>query len=433
MHTNTLKLEFRSIAFFIAVLLFVNCVIVSVFHPGFMSFDTLVQYEYAREWRFVDNHPPLFSFVWALLLSLGAGYAGMFLFNLFLLNACVLLFGYKFEFKFIALLFPLAMLFPWVFNFSGVIWKDVTMAYALMLSGILLLLFNEKKWSFPIGIVLLFFAASLRYNSLFAIFPILFLAIKLKFKLKSTLLNLVLSLIVIAAFVSANYYIVYGLLHAEHADLSGFLLADDLSVLSQSYGFSLLPTVNFSDIQKCAIKPIHYERALCFISQGYDQSGNLAIGIPLHDVFKMWLSAVSANPLDLISSKFNAFIYFLRIPSLGPYYYWAPGLIPNPYSLVPSNPGLVDFASTVFRFVPSLFFLPWFWVILNMSLLFCSYLSKSNNRFFYIAMLYSSLLYIASYFLEVPSADFRYAYWTVISTTFLGLFMCISKRSPDLV
>ncbi|WOZ79007.1 hypothetical protein [Kosakonia sacchari] len=392
------------------------------FAPGFMSFDSIVQYESAYSGVFADNHPAIMSFIWHYLMKLIPGPQSLLCFHLLLL--AVGLFAWQKNISHPVGVFFLVVFFlsPWIINFSGVLWKDVGMAFSL-LTGTALLFNNRREksiaiWAFPF----LFYALAVRYNSIVAILPLVFLALRYHFPAKKIWFSIFLSIFIVAFSYGLSKFITYNVIHAEKRYYETLLMGDDIAEIAAKTDQNLLPAIKNEDLKACSIFPILYERALCFIEKGYDPSGSLVVNMQPTEVYSLWKRTVLENPLLYIENRLTAFAYFLRSPSLEPVYSWFPGVMDNNLGITLYHKNWADslgnYVLTAQKTTVSGFFKPYVWLISAIVMLAAALLVTDNAfRTQIISLNSSSLGCFLSLLLAVPSVDFRYIYWCVIATT----------------
>src|SRR5690242_857009 len=97
------------------------------FYPGFMSVDSLAQFEQGLAFHFDDWHPPIMAFAWSLLDAFRPGpepmllmQAGLYWGGVYYLLSAIPTRSTAVRWIVAALLFSPALL-----NFAGVIWVDV--------------------------------------------------------------------------------------------------------------------------------------------------------------------------------------------------------------------------------------------------------------------------------------------------------------------
>lgn len=394
------------------------------FSPGFMSYDSYVQFQNALTDKYADNNPVVMAYVWHLLMSSRPGPENMLIFHLIILFMGIIMWCYYLSKSPLKVLIPCLFFAPWILNFSGVIWKDVGVGFALLLASGLIFNKNKSKILFAAAIPFLFYAESIRHNALLAVAPIIFFGIKFIFnkeKASKFIAPLFFTVIILAVFSSLNSVLTYRFLGAERGHLEVAIMGDEIAVISSKTGENLISWVNYDDIKECSKFEIFYERALCFIRKGYDPSGSLVTTNPIESTHAMWLKAISSNPLLYFEIKLNNFLFFLRSPSLSPYYVWHDGVGENKYFITLFHP---RFAKTIGNYItqsaafaPEIF-KPYFWLITSLLMLFLSHINRERMaRDTIIALNCSALGYYFSYFLIGVSADFRYIYWCIISTS----------------
>src|SRR5690606_26904053 len=120
----------------IPVMGFVVCAL--AFYPGIMTPDTLDQLAQANAQAFNDWHPPMMAWLWSGLNRVFPAASGFLFFDLFLLWFGLYRISRSIDPRYAPYVYLLGFL-PFVINISGVIWKDVATAYALLWASIALL------------------------------------------------------------------------------------------------------------------------------------------------------------------------------------------------------------------------------------------------------------------------------------------------------
>lgn len=400
------------------------------FAPGFMSYDSMVQYQIALHQRYTDSHPAIMSYIWHLSMSLLPGPQSLLILHLIVLVLGILTWYFNFVQRTWTVLIPGIFFLPWIINFSGVLWKDVGMAFCLLLATGLLFNRKKSKWMIGLAIPFIFYAAAVRHNALLAILPIIFYAVKYYFPERSTLQGVVITTLLSATLPLASSILSYDILKADKKHYETLLMGDEIAKISSVTGENLLPWVKVEDIIVCSKPPILYERALCFVSKGYDPSGSLVSNIPYASAHALWRKTVLANPLLYIQVRVEAFFYFLRLPRLEPYYTWQPGIMQNEFNIKLANPKLAGLIQNYVETSQSLLvelFKPYTWLLLStVVIVIASRIQTSPEKVQILALNASALGYFFSYLLTVPSADFRYIYWCIIATS-LSVIICLTS------
>lgn len=390
------------------------------FSPGFISPDSIVQYKEALNHQYTNTHPPVMAYLWHMAIALIDGPEALFFVHLTVLAVAIIIWIDNTNSWLGSVLIPLVFFCPWIINFAGVLWKDVGLAFSLLLATGLLFHKRTGWLMISAAIPFLFYASAVRHNAIFAVAPIIYFATIYHFPALSkwkAVCSVVLSLValILASSVINNYVI-----NAEEKHFETYLMGDDIAMISASTGKDLLPGLKREDAVACSIHPILYERALCFISKGYDPGGSLVVKMDPGIVHSLWLNTITDSPLIYLKLKFNAFMYLLRSPDLAPYYVWHPGTSINEFKIELKNP---DFAKKLEQYVTASqelldeMFKPYLWLILCIIILAVSISGKVLNRekIIILALNFSAAGYFLSYLVSALSADFRYIYWCILA------------------
>lgn len=406
-----------------------------IFYPGFMSFDSLLQYSQAKSLIFSDWFPPMMAWLWSILDFFLTGPSSMLAFNLFLLWVSIYIWwkSYK-SYKLSWLIFLMPFL-PWILNFSGVIWKDVCLAFSLFA---LVSLLNRKYTygTYIAAFLLAFFAINIRQNALFAVIPICFTFYFFIFKKHYFIAPFLLSIITIGVIFYAGTVFNYKLLHAQKVYPVNWMLNDDLSYLSAKSRKSYFPNVNIEEIYECAANEIGQNKYVGKTGCLSKQPSYASSGIDPLSLKASWIKAVSNNVLDYVRFRLAAFSYLLRSPDTTPFYIWHPGIDDNSYGFkkIPNGASLLaeEYVVGSASFLP-FFFKPYWWLYVSTIFLFISFLYVPTRVIIIIrCLLTSSIFYIIGYIPLTPMADFRYIYWSVIASTLASVIFVVTFKSLNI-
>src|SRR3990167_7433402 len=103
-----------------------------IFWPGQISLDSIVQLKEAMMGIYSDHHPPIMALFWRYLLVVFPYTSGLFIFHMLLLYSSCLIFIRalkEYPAKCVYLFYPL---FPPIFLYSSMIWKDVGFAFSFL-------------------------------------------------------------------------------------------------------------------------------------------------------------------------------------------------------------------------------------------------------------------------------------------------------------
>jgi hypothetical protein len=392
------------------------------FAPGFMSYDSVVQYQSALDQHYTDSHPAIMSYVWHLCMQLVPGPQSLLYLHLTLLALGVFIWQANFRNSVWSLLVPALFMLPWVINFAGVLWKDVGMAFSLLIATGLLFTRRKSMWLALLSMPFLFYAIGVRHNAVLAVIPILFLAFRHYFPKAPIWLGGLTTILLTGTFLLTVFVVTYSFINAEKKHYETFLMGDDIATISAKTHQNLLPWVKDDDLNTCSAFPILYERAMCFISKGYDPSGSLVVNIPYDETYSLWKRTIFSYPFEYALVRIEAFFYFLRPPQALPGYTWFYGIAKNDMDIRLVNPEMAgvleQYMISTNKTVLSELFKPYVWLLLATIILgWVSRIPPSIEKTQIIVLNTSALGCFFSLLIAVPSVDFRYVYWCVIATT----------------
>ena len=420
-------------------------IILSIFYPGYMSIDSLYQYHQSKTLEFTDHHPPVMAGVWSLLNYIFSGPQGLLFFHLILFWSAILILFKNFRDKHNAYIVIFICYLPWILNFIGVLWKDVGMAFSLLLFFSLSLKklegsFIKKFLKISTMFLLIFYSLSVRHNAFFAVIPILFYTINKWYPELRMWKSIIYCFGIVALSLTLNHILIYNLMQVSKANSYRGLMVDDLSYLSIKTGKSLVPNVSFEDLKECSKIYIGetqlHLKDVCLQHKKTYKENNPFLNNSLNEI---WIYEVMKHPYEILYFRLSIFSYFLRSPANSPYGIWHSGISENQElnkekikreetytSLITEK-----FVLSTAKFLPFLF-KPYWWLWLN-SLLYLIYFTSYKKKIEFEALLASSTFYILGYLPITPSADFRYIYWSVLATTISIIFLCKSKKKASFV
>jgi hypothetical protein len=156
-----------------------------IFYPGFMSYDSVVQYDMGRMLILSDDHPIFVALIWHLASYFSKPPAFMLALNLTLcFGSLHLLSRQVLNRRRLSLCLVLMVIFfPPLLGMQGIIWKDIFMQNFVLLS-VALMLFNQKQPTpnFHIcfySLFALFLATLCRHNAIALAIPLVFMNIQI--------------------------------------------------------------------------------------------------------------------------------------------------------------------------------------------------------------------------------------------------------------
>ncbi|WP_153950304.1 hypothetical protein [Cupriavidus sp. U2] len=399
-----------------------------------MSYDSVTQYRSAMAQSYADSHPPIMSYVWHLCLSVVSGPQSLLVLHLILLVAGIFVWQLNLVSSRFSLLVPAMFFLPWIINFAGVLWKDVGMAFSLLIASGLLFNPERRRGLALLGLPFLFYAFAVRHNAILATAPLLFLASMFHLRRPSVILGFLIAVVTSVAFWGFSNVVSYHVLKAERKHYETLLMGDEIAKISAETRQNLLPWIKQADLDACTQFPILYERALCFIDRGYDPSGSLVSSQSFEVTHKLWRETVLANPWLSIKMRWEAFLHFLRSPQMTPAYVWQPEIMQNDMEISLFRPELArsleNYVMSSQSGIASELFKPYTWLVLVFVMLAAATrMRPSSEKMQVIALNLSALGYFASLLAAVPSVDFRYAYWCIVACSLSMIVMAAGIRN----
>jgi len=388
-----------------------------------MSVDSLEQYKQAHTLIFSDGHPPVMAWLWSKLNYILDGPQSLLFFHLGMLWTGLYVWSANAGESKSAKWFVLLGFFPWVANFEGVLWKDMGMAYSLLLA--LGLLSRERLSPIQVFTVisLLLYAFMVRSNAPAALVPIiwyasgkLFPAISSRAKIAITAISLVFMFAFLNIF---NYQ----LLDAEKNHMQSYMMVDDLVYLSGVVDKSVLPRVDAKTVAECREEIIGDTKLVGRLFCLNNKPSYLEVApIPYEEIKEAWVSAVKNNPLEYVKFRLNAYLYLLRDPSNKPYIYRYSGISPNEMGLTQNDnitTKIVKVYVESFADLVPFVFKPYWWLIVSLIFLCATFFMRgdTNSLTLIRVLLVSALLYMFSYIPITAMADFRYVYWSTLAVS----------------
>ncbi|MFJ9041818.1 GtrA family protein [Streptomyces sp. NPDC102406] len=163
----------------------------AVFHPGYLSPDSADQLQQAlRERPVTDWHPPVMVLLWRALIHLTGAMSAMAALQVAILWGSLWVLAVtvwrRTGSRGLSLTVLALGLAPHIVNLTGVVWKDVHMAYALLAACAVALAARElpkdsrggARWALlTLGVVFLAYAVLVRKNGILAVAPVLVLLV----------------------------------------------------------------------------------------------------------------------------------------------------------------------------------------------------------------------------------------------------------------
>ncbi|MDI9313903.1 MAG: hypothetical protein QM529_04420 [Hydrotalea sp.] len=440
------------------------------FYPGVtIGYDVFAQYIQARDFNINNWHPAIMQLVWAFFLLFSKGGLGIWLFHLSMVWLSIYLLYDYFKnslWKFFLLLIPFL---PLVVNFTSIVWKDVALASSLLLATSLIIRqFYKNTAGFVIILLLLFYASTVRHNGFFATAPIIFLLVFLKYEKKSRLIKILASLAIVIGIKAISIAIVasplvkdkgkfntrgiinYGALYFSMANNQSYF--NDLS-LQNIRKYHLMYFQGTNVLCDCNHWPENPKQDL--YTNGLGSFNTFDTNAVQQPVTTLWFK----NLLPAIKLLSQQFAYFLRSPSLAPW--WITGfnnnnrdeiaaMIPHvdpTLSLEEVNKEVKNFTrphllsrvnfNFMARFDYDFFYKPYFYLLMLFNIFIASFFINDKKHHRDVVLLRvinaSGIIYIVHYSLLMQTNDFRFIYWSVFAFLLSGLWLFRNGLGKELI
>jgi hypothetical protein len=395
---------------------------IAAYWPGIMIWDAIRQYGQAISGRFDDWHPPAFEWLWRQLLPIHQGPALMLVLQLALYWAGFLLlagWAQRHGRRGLAVAVMLAALLPIPFALLGAVLKDSLMAGLLLTAAGLLAWHREggKKPLRIIAILLLLFAATLRFNAFLAGLPLLVALLPAPWRNTPTRLSLTTLVAAIPLFIAVPVANI--LLHAERSGVELSLVIFDLGGITYHSGVDAFPPQPVAD-------PVAVNR-LCYAPDKWDryawwgpdpcpigfETVRAALKERHQSPYAYWIGAIAAHPIAYAEHRlrhFNRSSYFLvRGETLPPAFNHSDPNVWNEQVQPNAMLAAIDQIATWSAGTPIGW--PIWWMAMAAGVLILSPCLPSRGLIVPIAL--SALLYGLGYLVVGVASEMRYHLWTM--------------------
>lgn len=416
------------------------------FYPGFMSWDSMNQYEQALSGEYNDWQPPVMATFWSVLNIISPGPHVMLTFHLTLYWAgfVILYVAYRTQGSRLAMYFPLVAFCPCLLNTVGVIWKDVGLAVAWTFCIALLVYFSSSRRRIGLVSGTMIYTSFLygylvRNNSFVSAPFILFLIVyvhittnKVKRLKKWTVIAGVSTVALVCTVVLANTFTKAISTRTFQAQ---YVMLDDLAAMYRATDTEYFPdhirnTEEYDkflgDVRSIEIGALFYPSNSYYATR--DQSEYLALR-------SQWVKAIRENLGVYIKYRCGVFfdLFLAADYNTAKCEYFS--IIPNQHGIVFEPNWLFIgyiFAAQSIRHVLPFLFKPVFWFCLNIVVVLAIMVWKRFREDVLICCLWLvSFSYFIGYLVYLTVLDFRFIYLSVmVSLVLLG--MMANKASLDL-
>jgi hypothetical protein len=409
---------------------------VLVFYPGYITVDAQYVYADAKAWRFGDWQSPAMGVLWRLIDPLAPGSLSMFGLTvaLYWLGFGMLAFMARHRSIWLGLATPLIAFMPPAFFFVGLIWRDVLFGVIWLVAGMLAFAAAERRpvLYLPLQAVALFligFGVLLRPNAVIAAPLLAVYAIwPRRFDLKRAAIAFLPAAVLFLFLVPVVYY---GILGAQRQNPLHSILVFDLGGITHFAGENQFPVQWSADeterlISEC-YDPVRWDSywhvpPCPFVIARLERPDDVIFGTPR--LVHAWWHAVTSHPLAYLEHRATFMWQFLARSNLVlPVWDW-------------NKPGSSYGHSRYFQPVltlhellqPTLVFRPGLWLVLAIAIAAWSWRRRTVPQgAFAIGVNASAIVYVMSFFVLGVAADFRYAYWCVLTVLAGGVAALMTR------
>ncbi|WP_328887081.1 hypothetical protein [Streptomyces sp. NBC_00316] len=417
--------------------------VATVFHPGYFSRDSKYQLLQALGDQPVsDWHPPVLALVWRILIRTTGAVSAMAALQTAVLwgSLWVLarLVWKKTGSRGLSLAMLAVGLAPHIMNFTGVVWKDVHLAYALLAACAVALTARElpegrtrTRWALLVlGVLFIVYAGMVRKNGLPAVFPVFALLVLAVWPAPGRRRWLAAIGVFVAVTVAGSAGVsaathplatrVYAVIPVD--DLVHVLTPAQVRTAAEQAGGS----ADFRDRMvtaaiDCRKRNIPSDAYLqCF---PYDRPFDVTELSRHADVLvRMWTQQMPKHWRGYAEYRVRVFTKLLFQDNQ----FFQNGTYPEPggrlHEIAAENPvnetlrsALQNYVTGSVRYLPMLF-QGWFWLAVSLVLVLRRRWPGPYSRELRLIGA-SSLVYLLAYLPTAPESNFRYVYWPVLSGT----------------
>ncbi|OEJ28708.1 hypothetical protein AS594_33835 [Streptomyces agglomeratus] len=421
-----------------------------VFSPGFLSGDSISQLEQALGTQPMhDWHPPVMALLWRALIDVTGTPAAMAALQSAVLWAALWVVAWRVWARTGNRAGSLAVLAiglaPHIMNFTGVVWKDVHMAFALLAACAIVFVAqslpadrSRTRWVLLVlGVLFIGYAILVRKNALLAGIPVFILLVRAMWPAPGRRRWLISTGALVAVIAVMSTVVSVVAKPAETRQYAQVMLDDLVHVLPveevRKAAGEAATTPDFQNnmvttTQRCMAQGTRKEKLSDAYFECYPR--DLALG-PLADyadqLTSMWLSEIPRHLPQYAEYRLQVFTHQLF---QGRYQFQnsrmdVPGIdAPD----VRRKAMLSYYVLGSYRDMP-LLFAGWFW--LAVGFVMAIWPGRGPFRMLVRAMGISSVLYILGYLPTSPASDYRYVYWPALAGTLCLLLVWLGRtRTP---
>jgi len=396
-------------------LFFISCY---YFYPGWLSPDSVSQYEQAVSGNYNSWHPVLMAWWWRILNQIHPGPGGFLIQNLLfywvgIYLIAITLFKY---FKWWSLFTLIVALTPPALFVMGQIWKDGVFTSAMILSlGIAFNSISNKIFTFKrffLLLLLIAFAFGCKPNGILPGLIIIIWWIIKNNEINHKLAALIGSLILVIGLPS----VIVANLNVVKISPIQYIQSHDLLAIGVRNSRVLLPEyiVSKSKITVENSKQLYSPSSNNYLFYG-TQYGSLASidKDEISSLNKIWYQAITDYPVSYFLHRLDVFKKLLRIEPLRPTWVATDVSVKNKWGFTFTKNKFSDFMFQSVILYPYIF-LPWVYFLASIFCLFFTLRLKGTLREFGLVIGFSNFLFLMPHFFIAPAADYRYIHFSIV-------------------
>lgn len=407
------------------------------FYPGVMTYDARFVHEYIAKGILEDWQSPLMVLLWALIDPIAPGPGSMFLLmtTIYWLAFGLLAFALARRSIWPAVVLLLSALSPPAFIFQGIIWRDILLADAWLLAGVVAFAAAHRgvRLRLPaqaIAIGLLAFGVLLRPNALAAA-PVLAVAIlwPMRFYWKRAALLYLPIGIALFALVQVIYY---GVLDVKRQHPLQSIMVFDLGGISHFTKENQYP-VTFTAPETALLlngcyKPTEWDifwrlEPCDFVMRKVD--AEKLFGTPA--ITDAWLRAIAKHPLAYLEHRAAFMWNFIGGANLT---MWTADVYDPAKQVFPDRPAFNALVAIHDALKPTPLFRVGSWLLLCVAICGLAWRRRDTPAgTFALGVCGAAVAYVSTFFVVGVASDFRYGYFAVLAGL-SGALAALTRRSP---
>ena len=439
---------------FILIPLLCSLVLMAIYYPGFMSYDSLRMLEEARTSVRGGFYPTFPVYILRFFDLTGNGVSFMIFTQNFILLLGLTLIILKLGFKltYLVLIILNLLLMPTILGSMLVLWKDVTLTALLVFSVALIFIsdtLDEKskilwfvKW---ISLALIFMATFVRFNSLTSTIVVVFYWLIVFLKKRNYVARGVIFSAICISLLSGNYFInnykFNNLEKLEPNHLMYAIMAYDLVGISKYSRVSLIPFSSSSQQNHDKTSIVNIDKIYSSLGAEVMKVNNSKLGEIVQifpekyentDIVSAWIYAVAHYPIAYLEYRWDLFSEIIGAKSHRTY-------APTHFAKIDENSFGIKFND---RFITNLtlkyiysaskywLWKPWFLFLLSFAcflhIVRIKNISPERKRLS-ICSFIASVCYVSPFFVLSGTGEVRYSFPAIVLSSIV-IMISISEH-----